>query len=73
MKSSTLIAFLAEERDHTLDAFEIGADGYLPEPLEKEKLEQVFLNLEKQRDIKGMRKLDKDRTATCDLSNTERE
>lgn len=39
------IVFLAKDRDYALDAFEVGADGYLLEPLEKEKLEQAFLNL----------------------------
>lgn len=46
----TKIVFLAEDRDYALDAYEVGADGYLLEPLEKEKLEQAFLSLKKQRD-----------------------
>ena len=40
------IIFLAEDRDYALDAYEVGADGYLLEPLDKEKLEQALLNTE---------------------------
>ena len=46
----TKIVFLAKDRDYALDAYEVGVDGYLLVPLEREKLEQALLNIENLRE-----------------------
>nr|WP_269438114.1 hypothetical protein [Phosphitispora fastidiosa] len=36
------IVFVAEEKDYALDAYEVGAYGYLLCPIEREKFELLF-------------------------------
>ncbi len=39
------VVFVAEERDYALDAFEVGAYGYLLCPVERNKLEKILFTI----------------------------
>ncbi|MEL7563673.1 MAG: hypothetical protein AAGU27_02140 [Dehalobacterium sp.] len=41
------IVFVSEEKDYALDAYEVGAYGYLLCPIEKEKFENILGRKEK--------------------------
>ena len=42
MDSKARIVFISATRDYALDAFDVGANGYLLEPVDEEKLEKLI-------------------------------
>ncbi len=42
VKSGIRIVFVSEENDHALDAYEVGANGYLLCPIEKKKFDSIL-------------------------------
>ena len=42
VKSDIRIVFISEENDHALDAYEVGANGYLLCPIEKKKFDSIL-------------------------------
>lgn len=45
MKPAVHVVFVSESSDYALDAYEIGAYGYLLCPLDKEKFDRCFISL----------------------------
>lgn len=45
--SKTKVVFFSDQRDYALDAFEIGVNGYLLCPLEREKLDNCLAKVQK--------------------------